>query len=57
MQKKIINKSFLFLLLFLLAGGKMVAQQTLIDKSYNVSLWRWSGISKPERYPSSYPVA
>ena len=31
MQKKIINKSFLFLLLFLLAGGKMVAQQTLID--------------------------
>lgn len=31
MQKKFINKSFLLLLLFLLAGGKMLAQQTLID--------------------------
>lgn len=31
MQKKFINKSFLFLLLALLAGGKMLAQQTLID--------------------------
>lgn len=31
MQKKFINKSFLFLLLVLLTGGKMFAQRTLID--------------------------
>lgn len=31
MQKKFINKSFLFLLLILLTGGKMFAQRTLID--------------------------
>lgn len=31
MQKKFINKSFLFFLLILLTGGKMLAQQTLID--------------------------
>lgn len=31
MQNKFINKSFLFLLLLLLTGGKLFAQQTLID--------------------------
>lgn len=31
MQKKIMNKGFLFLLLILLAGGKMFAQRTLVD--------------------------
>lgn len=31
MQKKFINKSFLFLILILLTGGKMFAQRTLID--------------------------
>lgn len=31
MQKKFINKSFLFFLLILLTGGKMFAQRTLID--------------------------